>query len=115
MNTMKKIYMRLSMLAASLLMLTSVVLAQERVVSGKVTDETGAEMPGVNVLVKGLSVGTATDASGAFQINVPGDDATLVFSFIGYASSEAAVGSRTTVDVVLAPDVRTLTELVVTG
>jgi TonB-linked SusC/RagA family outer membrane protein len=112
---MKKIYMRLSMSAALLLMLTSVVLAQERTVSGKVTDETGAEMPGVNVLLKGSSVGTATDADGAYQISVPGNDATLVFTFIGYASTEVVVGSRTTVDINLATDVRTLTELVVTG
>jgi TonB-dependent starch-binding outer membrane protein SusC len=112
---MKKLYKSLSFTAALLLMLASVALAQERVVSGKVTDENGSGMPGVNVLVKGTTTGTSTDVDGKYKISVPGDDAVLVFTFVGYASQEVTVGSRTVNDVALTPDVETLTELVVTG
>ncbi len=112
---MKKIYMRLSMTAALLLMLASVVLAQERTVTGTVTDESGSGMPGVNVLVRGTSIGTATDANGGYSISVPGNDAVLIFSFIGYESKEESVGTRSTVDIAMSPDVQTLSELVVTG
>ena len=113
--TMKKLYKRLSLSLAVLLMLSSAVLAQERVVTGTVTDENGDSMPGVNILVKGTSTGTATDADGKFSISVPGNDAVLVFTFIGYGTSEVAVGSRTTVDQTMAPDQTSLDEVVVTG
>jgi TonB-linked SusC/RagA family outer membrane protein len=102
------------MTAALLLMLASVVLAQERSVSGMVTDENGSGMPGVNVIQKGTANGTATDGDGRYTISIP-NDAVLVFSFVGYTTTEISVGSRTSVDVQLAPDVQTLSELVVTG
>lgn len=112
---MKKIYRRLSMTAALLLMLASVVLAQERQVTGTILDETGAPMPGVNVILKGTSVGTASDTDGKFSLQVPNDQAVLVVSFVGYETQELPVGSRTSVTVNLAPDAETLTEVVVTG
>lgn len=112
---MEKLYRRLSLTLAAVLMCASVVLAQERVVTGTVTDESGNTMPGVNVLLKGTSAGTATDVEGKFSISVPNDQAVLVFSFVGYSTSEIIVGSRTTVNLQLTPDVRTLTELVITG
>ena len=112
---MKKLYKRLSLSLAVLLMLSSAVLAQERVVNGTVTDENGDSMPGVNILVKGTSTGTATDADGKFSISVPGNDAVLVFTFIGYGTTEVAVGSRTTVDQAMTPDQTSLDEVVVTG
>jgi len=112
---MKKLYKRLSLTLGLLLMFGSMVLAQERVVSGTVTDEAGAGMPGVNVLVKGTTTGTASDANGAFSIQIPNDQASLVFTFVGYATSELVVGARSTVNIQLTPDVQTLSELVVTG
>jgi len=112
---MKKLYKSLSFTAALLLMLASVALAQERVVTGTVTDENGSGMPGVNVLVKGTSTGTATDVSGKFSLSVPGDDAVLVFTFVGYSSQEVTVGARTVVDVPMKPDAATLDEIVVVG
>lgn len=87
----------------------------QRTVSGKVTDTGGNGMPGVNVIVKGTSVGTTTDASGDYSINVSQDGGTLVFSFIGYTTQEVAVGNRTTVDVTLVDDARQLSEVVVTA
>ena len=113
--TMKELYKRLSLSLALLLMLSSTVLAQERVVSGTVKDENGDGMPGVNILVKGTASGTASDADGKFSINVPGNDAVLVFTFIGYGTKEVSVGSRTSVDEVMAPDQTSLDEVVVTG
>jgi TonB-linked SusC/RagA family outer membrane protein len=84
-------------------------------VTGKVTDENGADFPGVNVLVKGTSVGTSTNVNGVYTLEVPDESAVLVFSFIGYATQEIAVGSRTTVDLTMTPDVRSLDEVVVTA
>ncbi|MFZ5972646.1 MAG: SusC/RagA family TonB-linked outer membrane protein [Bacteroidota bacterium] len=111
---MRDLYRKLRLTLCFLLTIAS-AMAQERVITGTVTDETGATMPGVNVLLKGTSTGTATDVDGNFRISIPNDQATLVISFVGYATSEIQVGSRSVVNVQLAADVKTLTELVVTG
>ena len=84
-------------------------------ITGKVTDEVGSSFPGVNVLVKGTSLGTSTDAEGKYSLTVQDENAILVFSFIGYLTQEVAVGSRTTVDLSMAPDVKSLEEVVVTA
>ncbi len=84
-------------------------------VSGRVIDEAGVAVPGVNVLVKGTALGTSTDADGKYSLSVQDESAVLVFSFIGYATQEVAVGSRTVIDVILKPDVRSLEEVVVTA
>jgi TonB-linked SusC/RagA family outer membrane protein len=105
------------MYAALLLVIIShsQLWAQDRTVTGKVTSaDDGSVLPGVNVLVKGTSSGTTTDAGGNFSISVS-PDATLVFSFIGLASQEVAVGNRTSVDVKMESDVQSLSEVVVTG
>jgi TonB-dependent starch-binding outer membrane protein SusC len=85
------------------------------VVTGKVRDENDAALPGVNVLVKGTTSGTVTDADGAFSIEVPGDDGVLVFSFIGYVTKEVPVNGQTVLNVQLESDVKTLSEVVVIG
>ena len=67
------------------------------VVRGRIIDNTGAGMPGVNVLVKGSSFGTTTDADGQYTLSIPSSsssNATLVYSFIGYQPQEVIVGSR---------------------
>jgi len=84
-------------------------------VTGHVTsadDQTA--LPGVNVLIKGTASGTITDADGQYTIQVP-EDAVLVFSFVGYTQQEQVVGGRSTIDVVLEPDIRSLEEVVVVG
>jgi TonB-linked SusC/RagA family outer membrane protein len=83
-------------------------------VSGRIVDEKGAGLPGVNVIVKGTTTGTQTDADGRYTIQAP-DGATLVFSFVGYGSQEVAVGGRATIDVALSPDSKSLTDVVVVG
>jgi TonB-linked SusC/RagA family outer membrane protein len=112
---MRKLYQGMWLTSAFALILTSSVLAQERNISGTVTDESGSSMPGVSVVIKGTTTGTATDAEGRYALAVPGDDAAIIFTFVGYAPTEVLVGSRSVVDVQMNPDIQTLTELVVTG
>jgi outer membrane receptor protein involved in Fe transport len=98
-----------------LLMATS-VWAQERTVSGRITSkEDGASLPGVNVVVKGTSTGTVTDAEGRYTLNISSSSAVLVFSFIGLQSQEIVVGDRSILDVSLTSDITQLSEIVVTG
>jgi TonB-linked SusC/RagA family outer membrane protein len=88
---------------------------QQQRVTGQVTDESGAGFPGVNVVVKGTTVGTTTDADGKYSLEVGDANITLVFSFVGYAVQEVVVAGRTTVDVSLSPDIAALNEVVVTA
>ncbi len=83
-------------------------------VSGRVTDDNGGGIPGVSVLVKGTTNGTTTDEDGRYKLTAP-DNATLVFSFIGYVTEEVAVGNRSQVDVRLVTDIKALSEVVVVG
>ena len=90
--------------------------AQDRVVSGRVTSaEDGSAVPGVNVIVKGSTIGTVTDGDGNYYVQVSSNASILVFSFIGYTTQEVAVGERSTVDIQLQPDVKQLSEIVITG
>ena len=96
-------------LLAVLLMLTSMIAwSQNRTVTGKVTSsDDGSAIPGVNVLIKGTSTGTATDAEGNYSISAS-DNSILVFSFVGYASQEVSVGAQSSVNVSLVTDVTAL-------
>jgi TonB-linked SusC/RagA family outer membrane protein len=89
----------------------------ELAISGKVQSDAGESLPGVSVLVKGTNTGTVTDADGKYMLSVPDEQAqgTLVFSFIGYMTQEVAISGRTTVDIIMQPDVQTLSEVVVVG
>ncbi|HEX8349317.1 MAG TPA: carboxypeptidase-like regulatory domain-containing protein, partial [Hymenobacter sp.] len=106
----------LLMVFALLMALLQQVQAQDRTISGKVTDRaTNQGLPGVTVLAKGTTVGTSTNSDGGFTLNVPSTATTLVFSFIGYASMEQPIGTSNTIDVALATDVKQLNEVVVTA
>jgi TonB-linked SusC/RagA family outer membrane protein len=83
-------------------------------VTGTVQDKDGGALPGVNIIIKGSSGGTTTDADGKFSLNA-GESDVLVFSFIGYVSQEVTVNNQSVIDVVMEPDIRTLQEVVVTG
>ncbi|MGK7397468.1 MAG: SusC/RagA family TonB-linked outer membrane protein [Candidatus Cyclobacteriaceae bacterium M3_2C_046] len=87
---------------------------QEVTVSGKVTSETGEELPGVNVVEKGTTNGTVTDVFGNYTLTVS-DDATLVYSSVGYTSEEIQVGNQSEINVTMIEDVKQLEELVVVG
>lgn len=110
---MKKLYLKRIGVIAWLLLLTSVA-AQAQTVTGQVTEANGGALPGVNVLIKGSTTGTTTDADGKFTINASVNE-TLVFSFIGYISKEIVVDNRSDYSVVMDPDVKTLSEVVVIG
>ncbi len=84
-------------------------------VNGRVTDEQSNPIPGANILIKGTTLGTSTDADGRFSINVPDANSVLVISFIGYVSKEIPVGAQTEISVMLAADVKQLSEVVVVG
>ena len=90
-------------------------LAQERQVTGEVKDEEGFPIPGVSVVVKGTSQGTVTDFEGNYALSVPGDNAILVFSYLGMKPQEIEIGSNTSVDVVLESEVYSLDEVVAIG
>lgn len=83
-------------------------------ISGRITD--GNEgLPGVTVLEKGTSNGTVTDTNGNFSLNVNDSGSILVVSFIGYTTQEVSVNNRTTINIQLAPDAKSLEEVVVVG
>jgi TonB-linked SusC/RagA family outer membrane protein len=84
-------------------------------VSGKVTDQSGEPLVGVNVFVKGTTTGTMTDLDGNYSLSNLKQGAVLVFSSIGYASQEVAVGSQRTINVQLKDDAAFLDEVVVVG
>lgn len=93
------------------------VSAQTTAISGKVVDENGVELPGVNVSVKGTQVGTLTDVNGSFSLdNVPGGEkAVLLFSYVGYMTQEVKVGNERYLRVKLLENAEQLDEVVVLG
>ena len=91
-------------------------LAQNRLISGHVTDKgTGQGIPGVTVLAKGTTTGTSTDVDGNFKLEAPATATRLTFSFVGYAAQERELAGATTIDVALVVDARQLDEVVVNG
>ncbi len=84
-------------------------------VSGRVTDENNEGLPGVNILVKGTTIGAITDVDGNYRIGVPDGATVLVFSYVGYITEEVEISGRTTVDLILTPDIEQLSEIVVVG
>lgn len=84
-------------------------------ITGTVVDEKGEPLPGVNIVVKGSHVGVSTDVNGAYEISVPSESSVLSFSFVGYLTQEITVGKRTSVQITMEQDQKTLDELVVVG
>ena len=99
----------------AIIFLTMTSQAQSRQVTGQVREANGGPLPGVSVLVKGTTNGTATDTDGRFTLSVPDNNAVLVFSFIGYTAKEVPVGNQTTLNVDLSTDAKALEEVVVIG
>jgi iron complex outermembrane receptor protein len=88
---------------------------QQKIVKGRITDESGAALPGVNVLEKNTTNGVIADTDGKYSITVSSPSSVLVFSFIGYISKEEATGTLSTIDVSLAQSLTGLDEIVVVG
>lgn len=91
------------------------VAQQQRTITGKVTDNAGAPLPGVTVVVKGTTVGIVTDINGNYSLQVPATAEILVFSFVGMQSQEIAIAGKTSIDVRLAAQVTDIDEVVIVG
>ncbi len=88
---------------------------QQKTISGKVTDENNEGLPGVNIVVKNTTLGTVTDVDGNYQLSVPDEATTLVFSSVGYLAREVAIDNQTVINIEMTPDVQSLEEVVVIG
>ncbi|MEN8157088.1 MAG: SusC/RagA family TonB-linked outer membrane protein [Bacteroidota bacterium] len=109
---MKKVLSFLLFMALVPLTLTG----QSRIISGTVTGaEDGEPLPGVSVAVAGTSVGTITDVSGHYELEVPERSGSLVFSFVGLLTQELSIGSNSVIDVVMESDLMEIDEVVVTA
>jgi TonB-dependent starch-binding outer membrane protein SusC len=86
-------------------------------VTGRVMNDQGEGLPGVSIVLKGTTLGTATDSDGNYRLEVPEgqEGGTLVFSFIGYVTEEVKLGTKTTINVSLLADIKSLSEVVVVG
>ena len=93
----------------------SLAYAQERTITGNVSSAEEGALPGVNILIQGTGQGTVSDVEGNYNLVVPGPEAVLVYSSIGYTTEAVTVGNQTIIDMVLIPDITSLKEIVVTG
>jgi TonB-linked SusC/RagA family outer membrane protein len=89
--------------------------AQETTITGTVSSDEEGALPGVNIIIQGTGQGTVSDIEGNYSIVVPGPEAILVFSSIGYTTEAVTVGNQSVIDMVLVADVTSLKEIVVTG
>ncbi|MCK5135826.1 MAG: TonB-dependent receptor [Bacteroidales bacterium] len=111
---MKK-FLKFCLVGILLLSQIQFAIAQEKSISGTVTESSGVLLPGVNIVVRGTTIGTISDQDGNFTITVPDENAVLVFSFIGYLAQEVTIGNQTIINPTLVADVVGLEELVVVG
>lgn len=104
------------MLMLVLVVYTSMAYAQDRTISGNITDGSdGTGLPGVNILIKGSTSGTVTDVNGNYSLSVPESATTLVMSSVGYLSQDIEIAGRSVINNAMNVDVTTLEELVVVG
>ncbi|RRB02607.1 SusC/RagA family TonB-linked outer membrane protein [Larkinella rosea] len=108
--------LRFSAAVALAWLLTVAAWAQDRKITGLITDgNDNNPLPGANVVIKGTTVGAATDADGKFTLNVPTGKDILTVSAIGFTGQEISIGNRSTISITLQPDIKTLSEVIVTG
>ncbi len=84
-------------------------------INGKVTDATGAGLPGVSIVVKGTTIGVISDTDGKYTLSVPADAKTLVFSFVGMKPEERTIDSKTVYNVTLQESTQSIGEVVAIG
>ncbi|UZR96991.1 SusC/RagA family TonB-linked outer membrane protein [Chondrinema litorale] len=105
-----------SSLCVMLILVMHFAYAQDKVISGTVTSGVDqSPLPGVNVVVKGTSIGTITNVDGYFKVNAPETATTLVFTYIGFKTQEVEIGSQTEFSIGLEEDAKQLSEVVVTA
>lgn len=105
----------LFLLFVGLIIFSPVLLAQNNTVSGTVKDDSGKPLSEVNVIQKGTSNGVVTDPQGQFKIVLQAGNATLVFSFVGFANQEISVNNKATVNITLVSEAQILSDVVVVG
>lgn len=88
---------------------------QKKTITGKVTDSTGAALPGVTIVVKGTTNGVITDSGGNYSLSNITENATLMFSFVGMKSQEAIVGGKTIINIILEDETTNLEEVIAVG
>lgn len=107
--------MKQKLLLGLLMLFTLTSIAQQRTVTGVVTDDKGVPLSGVSVTIKGTTTGTITSADGAFSLNVPANSNTLVISNIGYESRDVDITNQTNINITLTSADQVLTDVVVVG
>jgi iron complex outermembrane receptor protein len=95
-------------------LIQTMAFAQEKQITGTITDAGGTPLPGVSIQIKGTTQGSITDFDGKYTITVP-DEATLVYSYVGFQTEQIPVTDQTEIDIVLKEDIMELDEIVVTG
>ncbi|MBD0279264.1 MAG: carboxypeptidase-like regulatory domain-containing protein, partial [Flavisolibacter sp.] len=109
------IFMLRMCLGVLLLLLTHEIYAQNRTITGRVTDPTGTGLSGVSVQIRGTRIGTTTANDGTYQLEVPENARFLTFTSVGYGEQEVPLGSSSTINVALRPGAQSLNEVVVVG
>tara|TARA_R110002049_G_scaffold993_11_gene7254 strand:+ start:33328 stop:36399 length:3072 start_codon:yes stop_codon:yes gene_type:complete len=97
------------------LMVSSVFMYAQKTVTGTITDNSGMPLPGVNLVIKGTTIGASTNFDGQYSINTQTASDVLVFSFIGFKNQEIAVGNQSVINVTLQEDTEALSEVVITA
>src|SRR4030043_697552 len=107
--------MKTLILSLAILIIYALLTAagESTVITGKVTDDQGIPLAGVNVMVKKSTRSTITDINGAYRLTVMPEDKILVFSYVGYATKEININGRTVINVKLSPEVVELKEVIV--
>jgi TonB-linked SusC/RagA family outer membrane protein len=112
----REIKIRNSLLIILMFLAVCEAIAQTKMISGRVTEVVDRQpLPGVNVLIKGSTIGTVTDQDGKYAITLSESASALVFSFIGFQTLEVSIGVKEIIDVQLVADVTQLSEVVITG
>ncbi len=100
----------------NLVVIVPKTIAQQQKITGRVVDATTKEaLPGVNVVIEGTTTGVVTDVDGKYTIPVSNTHVNLLFSYVGYLPEKVTTDGRTTLDISLQPDIKTLDEVVVIG
>jgi len=106
---------KLLYLLAFLLSSSWVAFGQNQTITGKVTDEKGEALIGVNIIVRETNKGTTTNVDGKYTLSVPGSSSKIIYTFVSYESREVTVGNQSIINVSLNPDAKSLSEVIVVG
>lgn len=98
-----------------MVLMTGMAFAQQKTIAGKVTDESGASIPGVSVVAKGTTTGTVTNMDGKYTLNVPANAQILTFSFVGMIAQDIQIGQKNVIDAILKTEITGVDEVIVVG